>query len=60
MNKNLLAVKDYSVQLESLPTEKLVKLLHVASDNILDLKQELSGVEQYKERIEVILNKRGE
>lgn len=60
MKGNTFTVRDYSVLLESLSTEKLVKLLHIATDNVLDLRQELSDVEKYKESIEAILNKRGE
>lgn len=60
MNKNLLTVKDYSVNLESLPSCKLYKLLDIANDSLVDLKQEVKDTEDYIEGIKIILNKRGE
>ena len=58
MNKGLdiLTIKDYSLQLEVLGKEKLIKLLHVVSDNILDLEQQLLETKNYKVQIEEILN----
>ena len=57
MNKGLdiLTIKDYSLQLEVLGKEKLIKLLHVVSDNILDLEQQLLETKNYKVQIEGIL-----
>lgn len=60
MNKNLLTVKDYSVQLEELSSCKLYKLLDVAADSLVGLKQEVKDTEDYIEGIKIILNKRGE
>lgn len=60
MNTNLLTVKDYSVNLESLPSCKLYKLLDIANDSLVDLKQEVKDTEDYIEGIKIILNKRGE
>ena len=58
MNKGLdiLTIKDYSLQLEVLGKEKLIKLLHVVSDNILDLEQQLLETKNYKVQIEEILD----
>lgn len=57
---DMLNVKDYSIQLEELPSCKLYKLIDVATDNLIDLKQEVKDVEDYLETIKIILNKRGE
>ncbi len=62
MNKELdiLTIKDYSVDLESLSTDKLKKLLHVAVDDILSQRELLAETEVYAETIRIILNRRGE
>lgn len=60
MKGNVLKVKDYSVQLEELSSCKLFKLLDVANDSLVDLKQEVKDTEDYIESIKIILNKRGE
>lgn len=56
MDKNLLTVKDYSTLLQTLSVEKLIKLLHIVSDNVLDLEQQLLETKNYKMQIEEILN----
>ena len=60
MKGNTLSVKDYSVQLEALSSCKLYKLLDIATDSLLELKQEVKDTEDYIEGIKIILNKRGE
>lgn len=60
MKGNILSVKDYSVQLEELSSCKLYKLLDIATDSLLELKQEVKDTEDYIEGIKIILNKRGE
>lgn len=60
MKGNILSVKDYSVQLEELSSCKLYKLLDIATDSLLGLKQEIKDTEDYIEGIKIILNKRGE
>ena len=61
MNKlDLLTIKDYSTDLESLPTDKLKKLLHVAVDDIMSQRELLAETEAYAEILRVILNRRGE
>ena len=62
MNKGLdtLTIKDYSVDLETLPTDKLKKLLHVVVDDILSQRELLAETEVYAETLRIILNRRGE
>ena len=60
MKGNILSVKDYSVQLEELSSCKLYKLLDIAADSLVELKQEVKDTEDYIEGIKIILNKRGE
>ena len=62
MNKELdiLTIKDYSVDLESLSTDKLKKLLHVVVDDILSQRELLAETEVYAETLRIILNRRGE
>ena len=62
MNKGLdiLTIKDYSVALETLPTDKLKKLLHVVVDDILSQRELLAETEVYAETLRIILNRRGE
>lgn len=62
MNKGLdiLTIKDYSRDLESLPTDKLKKLLHVAVDDIISQRELLAETEVYAELLRIILNRRGE
>ena len=62
MNKGLdiLTIKDYSTNLETLSTDKLKKLLHVAVDDIMSQRELLAETEAYAEILRVILNRRGE
>lgn len=60
MKGNTLSVKDYSVQLEDLSSCKLYKLLDIANDSLVGLKQEVKDTEDYIEDIKIILSKRGE
>lgn len=55
-----LNIKDYSVQLETLSSDKLKKLLHVAVDDILSQRELLAETEVYAETLRIILNRRGE
>ncbi len=57
---DMLKVKDYSVSLEDLETDKLKKLLHVAVDDIMSQRELLAETEVYAETLRIILNKRGE
>ena len=57
---DILTIKDYSTDLESLPTDKLKKLLHVAVDDILSQRELLAETEVYAETLRIILNSRGE
>lgn len=62
MNKGLdiLTIKDYSTNLESLSTDKLKKLLHVVVDDIMNQRELLAETEVYAETLRIILNRRGE
>ena len=62
MNKGLdiLTIKDYSLQLEALSTDKLKKLLHIAIDDIMSQRELLAETEVYAETLRIILNRRGE
>ena len=62
MNKgiDILTIKDYSTNLESLSTDKLKKLLHIAVDDILSQRELLAETEVYAETLRIILNRRGE
>ena len=62
MNKGLdiMTIKDYSVDLETLPTDKLKKLLHVVIDEIMSQRELLAETEVYAEALRIILNRRGE
>ena len=62
MNKELdiLTIKDYSTSLESLSTDKLKKLLHIAIDDIMSQRELLAETEVYAETLRIILNRRGE
>lgn len=62
MNKGLdiLTIKDYSTNLESLSTDKLKKLLHIAIDDIMSQRELLAETEVYAETLRIILNRRGE
>lgn len=62
MNKGLdiLTIKDYSTNLETLPTDKLKKLLHIAIDDIMSQRELLAETEVYAETLRIILNRRGE
>ena len=62
MNKELdiLTIKDYSTDLETLSTDKLKKLLHVVVDDIMSQRGLLAETEVYAETIRIILNRRGE
>ena len=55
-----LNIKDYSVQLETLSSDKLKKLLHVAVDDIMAQRELLTETEVYAETLRIILNRRGE
>lgn len=55
-----LNIKDYSVQLETLSSDKLKKLLHVSVDDIMSQRELLAETEVYAETIRIILNRRGE
>ena len=57
---DILTIKDYSTNLEALPTDKLKKLLHVAVDEIMSQRELLAETEFYAETLRIILNKRGE
>ena len=57
---DILTIKDYSTNLESLSTDKLKKLLHVAIDDIMSQRELLAETEVYAETIRIILNRRGE
>lgn len=57
---NTLKVKDYSVQLENLSTDKLKKLLHIAVDSIFEQEQILAETRVYAETLRIILSQRGE
>lgn len=57
---NTLKVRDYSVNLESQPTDKLKKLLHVAVDDIFEQEQILAETRVYAETLRIILSQRGE
>lgn len=57
---DILTIKDYSTNLESLSTDKLKKLLHVAVDDIMSQRELLAETEVYAETLRIILNKRGE
>lgn len=57
---DMLKVKDYSVSLEDLETDKLKKLLHVAVDDIMAQRELLAETEVYAETLRIILNRRGE
>lgn len=62
MNKGLdiLTIKDYSTNLESLSTDKLKKLLHIAVDDIMSQRELLAETEVYADTLRIILNRRGE
>lgn len=62
MNKGLdiLTIKDYSTNLESLSTDKLKKLLHIAVDDIMSQRELLAETEVYAETLRIVLNRRGE
>lgn len=62
MNKgiDILTIKDYSLQLEALSTDKLKKLLHIAIDDIMSQREVLDETEVYAETLRIILNRRGE
>lgn len=62
MNKgiDILTIKDYSLQLEVLSTDKLKKLLHIAIDDIMSQREVLAETEVYAETLRIILNRRGE
>ena len=62
MNKgiDIMTIKDYSVDLETLQTDKLKKLLHVVVDDILSQRELLAQTEVYAETLRIILNRRGE
>lgn len=57
---DMLTIKDYSTNLESLSTDKLKKLLHVAVDDIMSQRELLAETEVYAETLRIILNRRGE
>lgn len=57
---DILTIKDYSRDLETLSTDKLKKLLHIAVDDIMAQRELLSETEVYAETLRIILNKRGE
>ena len=57
---DILTIKDYSANLESLPTDKLKKLLHVVVDDIMTQRELLAETEIYAETLRIILNRRGE
>ena len=57
---DILTIKDYSVDLETLPTDKLKKLLHIAIDDIMSQRELLAETEVYAETLRIILNRRGE
>ena len=55
-----LNIKDYSVQLETLSSDKLKKLLHIAVDDIMAQRELLAETEVYAETLRILLNRRGE
>ena len=57
---DILTIKDYSIDLEPLSTDKLKKLLHVVVDDIMSQRELLAETEVYAETLRIILNRRGE
>ena len=62
VNKNVefLKVKDFSLQLDKLPSDKLFKMLDIANDSLYTLHQEVKDTKEYIDNIKQILNNRGE
>ena len=62
VNKNVefLKVKDFSLQLDKLPSDKLFKMLDIANDRLYTLQQEVKDTKEYIDSIKHILNNRGE
>ena len=60
MNKELdiLTIKDYSRDLETLSTDKLKKLLHVSTDNLQMLTKEVQDLQNYINSLNFIINTR--
>lgn len=56
---NELKVKDYSVKLEDLSSDKLRKLSDIAKDSLIELRKEVHDTEYYIWQIKQILNLRG-
>jgi hypothetical protein len=53
-----LNIKDYSVQLETLSSDKLKKLLHVSTDNLQMLTKEVQDLQNYIKSLNFIINTR--
>lgn len=61
MNKvDTLKITDYSVDLQNLSSDKLKKMIDIATDHVYDLKQELQETEEYLVRLKEIISNRGE
>lgn len=55
---DILTIKDYSTNLESLSTDKLKKLLHVSTDNLQMLTKEVQDLQNYIKSLNFIINTR--
>jgi hypothetical protein len=57
MNNQLTQTKDLSQSLDSVPTDKLKKMLHIGQDRLLELQQELVDLQEHLEYIESLIIK---
>lgn len=61
MNNLLTQTKDLSQSLDSIPVDKLKKMLHVGQDRLLDLQQEIGDLQKHLKYIQQLIdnNKQG-
>ena len=56
MNNQLTQTKDLSQSLDSIPVDKLKKILHIGQDRLLELQQELVDLQEHLKYIEHLID----
>jgi len=56
MNNLLTQTKDLSQSLDSIPRDKLKKMLHVGQDRLLELQQEIVDLQKHLKYIESLIH----
>lgn len=58
MSNQTIQTKDLSQSLDSVPVDKLKKMLHIGQDRLLELQQELVDLQEHLDYIESLTSKK--